>query len=313
MNPARKRLASAFLFAALVSLAANGVASLGEPPEPLRLLVPAYFPVPGGRADWKALADAHRPGASEIIAVANIGAGHVGKSGARVGGGPLIPSGWNAGAVRSFYAEALPYAAKKGVRVLGYVSTRRGERPLAEAKKDIDEWKLRWQGVAGIFLDEQAVGTPAEPRRAREQLPYYVALRNHVLERFGPFSGRDGEPRVVTNPGDVGSTPDDLELYLGDEKLRTAADVMVIRETASLDDNVPPAWTTRRPAARFAALVHRSADLEAAFRGLRQKRLGAIYVTDAPSAEGESEWSRLPKRWRELVNLVRELNRPSKP
>src|SRR5687767_3427253 len=75
----------------------------------LRLLVPAYFPVPEGKKAWFELIDQHRDRESELIAIANVGLG----SGAKqVGGGPFIPQSWDVPVTRSYFKEVLGHARK---------------------------------------------------------------------------------------------------------------------------------------------------------------------------------------------------------
>ncbi|MBY0232290.1 MAG: spherulation-specific family 4 protein [Gemmataceae bacterium] len=251
-----------------------------------RLLVPAYFPVPAGKASWDALIAAQ--GKAGIIAIVNVGEG----KGKGVAGGPFIPKGWDAAVVRKHYSDVLGRAAKKGVRLVGYVSTARGTRPLADAKADLDEWKARFPGVSGVFLDEQAVGTPDKPGAAKDALPWYKALRAHALAGFGKAA------LVVSNPGNTGSRPDDLRPYAEE-----VAGLVVMYEGTRLADYAPPAWTAKLPRARFAALLHTTALPATLAADLRKKRIGVAYCTDA--GKDGNPWPRLPSYWAKLPDAVR--------
>jgi hypothetical protein len=84
------------------------------------------------------------------------------------------------------YRRAVREVRAAGTRVLGYVATGYGTRPLADALVEVDRYRS-WYGVDGIFLDEAASGAA--------ELPYYRALARHVREGAGKT--------VVLNPGVV--------------------------------------------------------------------------------------------------------------
>ncbi len=255
-----------------------------------RLLIPAYFPVPDGKKSWDDLIATHTPGKVEVIAIVNIGAGagH-GKGGEVCNGGPFIPRGWDAKVTSAFYKDVLGRAVKKGVRVIGYVSTRRGTRPLDLVKQDIAQWK-KWPGVTGVFLDEQAVGTPEKPAAARDMLDAYKAMRSQAEKIFT-------RPLVISNPGNVGSRPDDLEAYLA------VADVLVMLEGTNAGVYSPPAWTKKYEAWRFAVLIHQVPMPGPVGEFMEKQRVGWVYFTDA--GKDGNPWSRLPSFMGKLLEAVR--------
>ena len=164
-------------------------ASVGQNREPVRVLVPAYFAIfPGdpardGLTHWDRLIAAHRPRVSEMIAVVNVGWGFTADPAhARVDGGPLIRPDFDPGVTKARYLDVLTRAAAAGVGLVGYVSTDRGRRPPDHVRRDIRAW-ADWPGVTGVFLDEQAVGTPADVDAAARALPAYRALRQYMFSK----------------------------------------------------------------------------------------------------------------------------------
>lgn len=279
------------------------------PPAPVadprvRLLVPAYFgPVPAGAlASWRQAVSLHRTGESEVILVVNVGHGAGG-----VHGGPLIPAGWDAAVIKQFYRQVLVDAYRQGVRLLGYVSTAYGNRPAADVAADVAAWQAMWPGITGIFLDEQASGTPADPAAARTHLDYYKAIRADVLSRFGPTQNPTGDPRVVTNPGTPGASPQDMPLYLGDGTSVPVSDVMLIHEQTGLSGYAQPAWATGYLRGRLAVLLHQVPALDAVTAGAAAVHAGAFFIQD-DGADG-NPWDRLPTYWADEVAWVAGLNR----
>jgi hypothetical protein len=82
------------------------------------------------------------------------------------------------------YATAVRALQAAGVRVLGYVATDYGWRPLQAARADVGRY-VAWYGVDGIFFDETASGAA--------QLGHYRALARAARD--------DGARLVVVNPG----------------------------------------------------------------------------------------------------------------
>ncbi len=271
---------------------------------PTRLLIPCYFKVPDGKPLWDAVIKAQGP-KSEIIAVMNVGAGTTNAKDPPVSGGPLIPAGWDQQVTQKHYTAVLTAAGKAGVRVIGYVSTRLGERPEKHVLADIAAYKKMWPGVSGVFLDEGPIGTPDKPNRAADALTQYKGYRAEAIKQFGNNRDSDADPRVVVNFGNVGSKPDQLKDYLGDGKTRTVADILLIFESTNLADYKAPVWVTDFPATRFAGLLHGVSDLKL-LAALREKHVGNMFITD-DGADG-NPWDSLPKYWEKEVAQIRELN-----
>jgi hypothetical protein len=285
-----------------VSLPAAALARREER-SPTRFLIPCYFTVPDGKVFWDSVIKAHSS-KSEVIAIMNVGAGTVPAKETPVSGGPLIPAGWDQQVTQKHYDAVLAAAGKAGVRVLGYVSTRLGERPAKQVLADIAAYKKMWPSVSGIFLDEGPIGTPDKPNRAADALTAYKGYRAEAIKLFGENKNSDADPRVVVNFGNVGSKPEQLKDYLTDGKNRSVADILVMFESTDLSKYNQPAWVTDFAASRFSTLLYQTTDPKL-LSAVREKVLGNVYITDKA---GDNPWDGLPKYWDKEVQLVREQN-----
>ncbi len=266
-----------------------------------RSIIPAYFGnVPDCLPDWEKVIADDVPGKAEVMLIVNIGLGVGGRD-----GGPLIPSDWNAPEVTAFYRQVLVQAYMKGIKLLGYVSTNYGNRPIADVERDIASWKAMWPGITGIFLDEQATGTDANPHAAMQALPYYEAIRQYVLQQFGPTLNSVSDPRVVTNPGNVGNLPNDLQAYLGSGSTVTVADIMDIYEDSNLSGYTPPSWVKGYASGRFSILLYGQPSLSA-FKAAVNDHAGNVYVTSL--TEDQDPWSGLTPNWASEVDVISQLN-----
>jgi hypothetical protein len=231
----------------------------------LRLLVPAYF-YPGGEgmAEWDKLLEAPDPSAIVIIVNTASGPGKI-----------ADPK----------YIRVISRARQRGFTVIGYVSTRYGERPLQESKEDIDRWILFYPGLQGIFVDEQA--------SLADRISYYADLYDYARKERGLSL-------VINNPGTTCA-----EEYLA----QSVADVVcLIESTKDFDAFHPPTWMSRYKASRFAGEFPKIDDPEKMKRYVREmlaKRVGYCYITDG---EGINPWSRLPRYWKAEVEMVQQVN-----
>jgi tRNA A-37 threonylcarbamoyl transferase component Bud32 len=236
----------------------------------LRLLVPAYFyPAGAGSAEWRRLLKAPDPAAVVIIVNPDSGPGK---------------------AADPNYARVIDRARDKGFTLIGYVSTKYAERPLAEVKADVDRWVNHYPGVQGIFFDEQASGA--------DRVDYYAALYEHARKE------RD-LTLVVNNPGTSCA-----EEYLA----RPAADVVcLVESTKEFGLFKPPGWAADYLASRFDATLYKITDLgrmRRYVRAMAEKRVGYCYLTDKGLP---NPWDRLPGYWEEELAAVREANERKGP
>ena len=108
----------------------------GGEPAKLQLIVPAYFyPSGPGMKAWQRLMDASSK--VPIVVIAN-------------------PSSGPGDLLDQEYAAVIDVASDKELRVIGYVNTEYGKKPMKDAKNEIDRWVYFYPSVAGFFFDQQS-------------------------------------------------------------------------------------------------------------------------------------------------------------
>lgn len=209
------RAKNTLIVAALCAL--GGALAAQQPPPPaLRVLVPAYFyPVPG--SPWSrlnAMASAH-PG--RIHAIGN-------------------PASGPGGAIDPNYSATFNAFRASGGKLLGYVDSNYGQRPLGAVRADIVKW-FAFYPLDGIFVD-QMDNVPGGHER------YYAWIHGFV-KRHLP------QAIVVANPG-VSTTPSYLQLGA-----TTIASALCIHENSTnfLQWSADP-WVASFPRERFYALPY---------------------------------------------------------
>ena len=269
-------LVGAGALAAYVAITPKGRAPDGRPPVAadapprLRLLAPAYFyPAGDGRAQWDRLAES--PAAAATVVIVNTSSGP---------GQTADPN----------YTEVMDRLRRKSVLLIGYVSTRYGNRPLHEAEDDMDRWVQLYPAVQGVFLDEQA--------STADQVPYYAALYEHARKKRGLAL-------VVSNPGTACA-----EGYVA----KPAADVVCLAEAPrDFADFRLPAWADRYPPERFAALLSHTDSAEQMRKhvlAMGAKGVGYCYITDG---RAPNPWGALPRYWEAEAAAVRGVNERKGP
>ncbi|MDB5349913.1 MAG: hypothetical protein JWN86_1160 [Planctomycetota bacterium] len=247
-----------------VGLAVSGGAALAKPPT-IALLVPAYFyPAGEGRKTWdRMIASATQ---APIVAIANPDSG------------PGVKRDPN-------YTEVLDRALKGGVTLIGYVSTRYGQRTVGQARADMDRWLALYPQIRGFFLDEQSSDVG--------KLNHYAALGKHA-RRVAP------KGRLVANPGTICD-----ERYIAE---RTSDVFCLFENRQGFDVFQPPPWAAKYPSDRFAVIPY-AIEGEAAMRVALKKavghRIGSVFVTDAM---GANPYDRLPRYWEPEVRAIATVN-----
>lgn len=231
----------------------------------LEIVVPAYF-YPGQNSPWVQMTAAADE--APITAIMN------------PGNGPGNSQDNN-------YVSAVNALRAAGGRVIGYVYSSYGARPLAEVTADIDRYRS-WYAIDGIFVDEMANVGPAE------RLNYYKSIYDYV-------KGVDPKWEVMGNPGTT-----TIEQYL---TWPTADRLMVFENVgAQYPGYAPSAWNANHDSDRFVHLVHTepSADnMETALGLAVQRNTGGIYITDDVM---NNPWDRLPAYWQAEVAAVAQIN-----
>lgn len=158
--------------------------------------------------------------------------------------------------------EMFAAARAAGVRVIGYVYTRFGARRIAQVRRDIDRWQ-RWYPVDGIFVDN------VSPGRRDENLGYFTAVSAHI---------RTYDEHLIVMNG-----------WVTREYMRLAN--VVIPFEGSYGDFWSfraPSWAAAVSAKRFASIVYGvpgQAAMRAVLEEAQRRRLGTVYVTDAPGSQ----------------------------
>ncbi len=251
-------------------------------PQPLEVLVPAYFYPYENASPWDQLisgAQAHP--SVQVTAILN-------------------PNNGIFSNADEQYARAISDFTGAGGQVIAYVSTSygTGARSLTDIKQNIDRY-LRYYGrdqLSGFFLDEMAATS--------DRLAFYRELYNYI-------KGLDSELRVVGNPGTF-----TVADYAG------VADVLVTFEGkastyASFNPQDGHAWVYGRANTAQAMLVHNATNCAAMQTAVRaaataRSNTGMVYATDLlyePATDTGNPWAALPSYWTPLLDTVSALNR----
>lgn len=169
------------------------------------------------------------------------------------------------------YLSALAPVAERGVRVLGYVDSNYGQRPLDEMADEIRRYQ-HWYQPSGIFLDQ----TPAAASANQAIRALAASLRSQRLP-------------LVINPGQPDIDPADASL--ADHVVNFEGPLGVYRRTRF------PAWTQALEATKLWHLVYEVGDPAAMRRvaAMAQRRnAGILHITDARMP---NPWERLPSYW----------------
>jgi len=272
---------SLILLAGLAAFSAE-TPVLGQSPTTVTALVPAYFyPTWWSGSPWDDLTRAASRIPLEAI---------------------MNPASGPGTAPNADYERAVADLRMAGGKVIGYVATGYGARPLGAILGEIDAY-LAWYAVDGIFVDEMGNQLGSVDYQA---IYDYVKGLQAVLGR---------ELRVVGNPG----IPfPQVEVFL------SAADTLVIFE-GPLSTSDPqgasfrayptrgpyagmPLWFLNDPRQRFANLVY-AAPSARALGSLLDKAIrfnaGYVYITNDVLP---NPWDSLPSYWNLEVDAIAARN-----
>lgn len=178
------------------------------------------------------------------------------------------------------YLSIIAKCKAAGVKLLGYVSTSYGNRPLADIQADITRWKTLY-GITDIFLDEQA-GSAA-------MVAFYTNLVAWIRQITpGAY--------VTANPG----TACDQGYYT-----TAKMDLILISETATKILTLP-AWAVAAPDKYFAAMIYGStqAQMQTFVASVKTYGLGYIFVTNDTLS---NPWDTLPPWFQDMVDRLAAL------
>jgi hypothetical protein len=244
-------------------------------------LVPAYFP-PG--PDWDRLDQA--AGKVPLDAIMNPASGP---------GTSVDPN----------YVTAVSKLQAAGGKVLGYVPTQFGARPLSAVESDISFYVNNYH-VNGIFLDQVSVGGGGSH-------DYYAALYQYI-KNISPT------PSVIDNPGAPFPPADQFV---------DVADTLVTFEgpLTNPDPNGPSfqaypnsgpyaglsPWFLKQPASKIANVVFdvpTAGDMRSALNKAVQNNAGYVYFTDQTLP---NPYGTLPSYWDQEVAAIAAANAAPEP
>ncbi|TYP78555.1 MULTISPECIES: spherulation-specific family 4 protein [Nitrosomonas] len=159
------------------------------------------------------------------------------------------------------YVKAIDQVHASGGKVIAYVFTSYGDRPLIDIAIEIDNY-IAFYTIDGFFIDEMASdGTD-------ENLMYYEQIYNYIKNKSSHYS-------VTGAPGVV---PD--EIYLS----KPVADNLVVFEDSMRNYiNFKPAqWQQNYPKDRFIHIVYNATwyQMIQAFSQTDKNYVGSLYITD---------------------------------
>ena len=232
----------------------------------LQVLVPAYFyPSGPGLKAWQHLIEAASK--IKIVAIANPSSGP---------GDQRNPD----------YYRVIQSASDKGIRVVGYVSTKYGNRPLAEVENEIDRWIEFYPQIGGFFVDQQSSNA--------EEVAFYLKIRDYAKSKIRSVL-------MINNPGTMCD-----ETYFA----RSVAEVTCIfAGFEGLDQLKPPLSLKQYSPSRFAALAYQIPDAKAMRQAIKDaivKRIGYLYISNSP--KGDNPWAELPVYWDDEVEAISQID-----
>ncbi len=181
------------------------------------------------------------------------------------------------------YVAAVSRLRNAGGRVIGYVPTGFGSRPLDDVFADVDAYRDFYE-IDGIFIDEM------NNRGAQAVLDFYGEIYSHV-------KSIDANWEVMGNPG-----TNTTESFLA----RPVADRLVITEDvgSKYESFSPSVWVSNYDSAHFVHLVHSEPSAETMQTDIEiaiSRNAGALYITDDTLP---NPWDRLPGYWAEELATI---------
>jgi len=188
----------------------------------------------------------------------------------------------------SDYLHGMADLAAGGVKMIGYVSTSYGTRPLSSIESDIDLWASSFPGVTGIFLDEES----NDPSK----LSFYQAIHDYILTKSSLTT-------IVANPGT--NTP---ESYIS---APTANTTVLFENGSGWGGYATDSYVANYPRPDFAAVFYNlstTAQMQAAVDLAQQRNFGYVFATDAT---GANPYDTLPSYWTAETSYVASVPEPS--
>ncbi len=214
--------------------------TFSTPVHAVSLFVPAYFHPSKQPINWSHLAEAAQTVPTTVIFNPNNGPGT-----------SVDPS----------FVNAIGGVREAGGKVIAYVHSTYGERPINNIVNDIESY-IALYTIDGFFIDEMAAdGTD-------ENIRYYEQIYNYIKNKSSHYS-------VTGHPGVV---PD--EVYLS----KPVADDLVVFESSirSYVNFRPETWQHNYPKDRFIHIIYdaNSPQMNQVFSQADNNHVGHLYITD---------------------------------
>ncbi|MFT3812214.1 MAG: spherulation-specific family 4 protein [Acidovorax sp.] len=254
-------------------------------PQPLQVLVPAYFSTSTTSSTttspWTTLANGVTSYPNVVVtAIINPS-----------GGTGLLTSTSKADSTITKAITAFQ-AASSNAKVIGYIGTNsgNGSPSLADIKTTIDTYISLYPTLSGFFLDNMAVSA--------NQLSFYMQIYQYIKAKSASYT-------VVGNPGtfpdsNYATVTDTLVTYSG-----TGAGYQGIDPQAGGNTWVYNEANTAQAMMVNSVITCNTLQGAIATANLPRTNTGMVYVTDQPES---SPWSTLPSYWTALLNTVDAYN-----
>jgi hypothetical protein len=232
------------------------------------MLIPAYFSAQQRPQDWQSLAQASRQVPTIVIANPN--------------SGPQA-------ALSTDDINAYAAVQAAGGKVIGYVHTDQGRRPLQNVLADVQTWYSAYSKLDGIFVDEMAQTATAS------NLTYYENLAKVI---------RNQHPNalIVANPGGVFD-----QAFLQNN----TADIFVRHEdvATTVDASTRPSWMAAASSSRFAQIKIAAANDASEVRfAASQPAVGWVYASNQPAP---NPYTKLPSDFAQAVQMLSQIQAQS--
>jgi len=168
------------------------------------------------------------------------------------------------------------------IKVIGYVYSKYGARPIDEVKTDIARYKECYTNLDGFFVDET--------NSSAQSASYYQQLSSFAKEG-------NGSQKVVLNPG-----------VYPDEEIVQASDITIIYENGGemYDAISPPTYISKYPSSKFALLgysVAQTAVTSEKLKKLTSFKVGYVYLTE-DGVNDDNPWDTLSSYYRSLMEML---------
>jgi hypothetical protein len=243
-----------FMFCGVSAQAASTASASNTTSTALSLAIPSYFNSTGDTANWNGIiANAHKVASTAIL---------------NPNDGPGKREDPN-------FTTIVTNLHASGAKVIGYISTLYGKRPLSAVVADINLY-VAFYKVDGFFIDEMT----ADSQMAHIQ--FYQSIYNYIKGLRSTYS-------VMANPG--ANVP---EIYAS---LPLADQLVVFEDNAKNYAKYQPAsWQAAYPKNRFVHMVLNApaAQMPAIMQYAKTHGAGGVYVT---SLTGKNPYKALPAYW----------------